>query len=55
MLIGVNYRYEMVMIGGQFITDLVKPQKAQVQEQERAALEGEDSQFSFVLELGAMF
>ena len=55
LMIGVNYRYEMVMVGGQFITDLTSPSSAQVEDVERAALEGESRQISFVLELGAMF
>jgi hypothetical protein len=55
LMFGVNYRYEMVMVGGQFIMDLVKPESAQVDEESKQALAGEPSQFSFVLELGAMF
>jgi hypothetical protein len=30
ILIGLGYRYEMVMLGGEFITDLIPPQDAQV-------------------------
>jgi hypothetical protein len=55
LLIGVNYRYEMVMIGGQLITDLTAPSSAQVSDDEREALEGEGRQVSFMFELGAMF
>jgi hypothetical protein len=52
---GLNYRYEMVMVGGQFMMDLVPPADAQPEEASKAALEGEARQYSFVLELGAMF
>jgi hypothetical protein len=55
LLAGVNYRYEMVMVGGQFIMDLVPPSSAQPDADSKKALEGEDSQLSFVFELGAMF
>ena len=55
LMIGVNYRYEMVMVGAQLITDLVAPENAQVDDKSKAALAGENSQLSFVLELGAMF
>lgn len=55
LLAGLNYRYEMVMIGGQFIMDLVPPADAQIFDEEKAHLEGEDRQYSFVFELGAMF
>jgi hypothetical protein len=55
LLAGVNYRYEMVMVGAQFIMDLVPPVDAQIFDDEKAALEGEDRQYSFVFELGGMF
>jgi hypothetical protein len=55
MLAGLNYRYEMVMIGGQFIMDLVPPGDAQVDADEEAALQGEDKQWTLVFELGGMF
>ncbi|HEY3496382.1 MAG TPA: hypothetical protein VGK73_16900 [Polyangiaceae bacterium] len=55
LMFGVNYRYEMVMVGAEFITDLMAPEKAQVDDESKEYLAGEDSQFSFVLELGAMF
>ncbi len=55
LLLGVSYRYEMLMLGGQFITDLVSPADAQTDEADQAALEGEDRQWSIVLEAGAMF
>lgn len=52
---GLNYRYEMVMVGGQFMMDLVPPADAQPDEEDKADLEGEARQYSFVFELGAMF
>ena len=55
LLAGLDYRYEMVMVGGQFIMDLVPPADAQPRQTEKNYLQGEDKQFSFVLELGAMF
>jgi hypothetical protein len=55
LLAGVNYRYEMVMVGAQFIMDLVPPAEAQPDDEDAAHLEGEASQYSFVLELGGMF
>jgi hypothetical protein len=55
LLAGLNYRYEMVMVGGQFIMDLVPPADAQVDADEEAALEGEEKQWTLVFELGGMF
>ncbi len=55
LLAGVNYRYEMVMVGGQLIMDLVPPSSAQPVAQNATFLEDESSQLSFVFELGAVF
>jgi hypothetical protein len=55
LLAGLNYRYEMVMVGGQFIMDLVPPADAQPNADDKKALAGEEKQLSFVFELGAMF
>ncbi len=55
LLIGVNYNYEMVMIGGQFITDIVDPADAQNSDADSEDLKGEDRQWTIVLEAGAMF
>jgi hypothetical protein len=45
----------MVMVGAQFIMDLVPPSEAQPDVDDKKDLAGEDSQYSFVLELGGMF
>jgi hypothetical protein len=55
IMAGVNYRYEMLMAGGQFITDLLPPEDAQTDDADKKALKGEDRQWTIVLELGAMF
>ena len=55
LMFGANYRYEMVMIGGQFITDIVDPSAAQNSDQDKKDLEGEKRQWTIVLEAGAMF
>jgi hypothetical protein len=55
LLAGVNYRYEMVMVGAQFIMDLVPPSDAQPDDQDAEDLDGESAQYSFVFELGGMF
>jgi hypothetical protein len=55
LLAGANYRYEMVMVGAQFIMDLVPLSEAQPDVDDKKDLAGEDSQYSFVLELGGMF
>ena len=69
LIFGANYRYEMVMVGAQFITDIVDPADAQVGEDaftevvngkphkvtDKDALKGVPRQWSLVLELGAMF
>jgi hypothetical protein len=55
LLAGVNYRYEMVMAGAQLIMDLVPPEDAQYKQSAKQYLAGEDKQFSFVFELGAVF
>jgi len=54
LLFGVNYRYEMLLVGAQFITDLLNPSDAN-SGQNKTDLQGEARQSSFVFELGAMF
>lgn len=55
LIAGVNYRYEMVMAGGQFMMDLMPPADAQPKADDKETLKGEDKQFAFMFELGAMF
>jgi hypothetical protein len=55
LLAGVNYRYEMLAVGGQLIMDLVPPGDAQPDADNQRILSQEDKQFSLVFELGAMF
>ena len=55
LLAGVSYRYEMVMVGGQFGMDLVPPASAQPDAENTAILGGEDRQYTVAFELGAMF
>jgi hypothetical protein len=55
LMAGVNYRYEMVMIGGQFMMDVVPPADAQPDSSDKADLKGEDKQYAFAFEIGGMF
>ena len=55
MIFGLNYRYEMVMLGGQFLIDAVPPADAQNDAADEAALKDEERQFTLSFELGAMF
>jgi len=55
LIFGLNYRYEMVMLGGQFLIDAVPPADAQNDAADKAALKGEDRQYTLSFELGAMF
>jgi hypothetical protein len=55
LLFGLNYRYEMVMLGAQFVMDIVPPGEAQPDADDKRDLADEDSQYSMVLELGGMF
>jgi hypothetical protein len=55
MIFGLNYRYEMVMLGGQFLIDAVPPADAQTKAQDKADLKGEARQWTMSFELGAMF
>src|SRR5450432_1880641 len=54
LMFGLNYRYEMVMAGAQFITDLLSPGDANTGSN-KTDLKDEDRQWTLVLELGAMF
>lgn len=55
LLVGFNYRYEIVTAGAQLITDLVSPESSQNNATDSEILEGEPRQWTFVLELGAHF
>lgn len=55
LLAGLTYRYEMVMVGGSFIFDLVDPADAQTNKDDKALLEGEPKQWAMVFELGGVF
>ncbi|HEY6078815.1 MAG TPA: hypothetical protein VIW29_08425 [Polyangiaceae bacterium] len=55
LIFGLNYRYEMVMLGGQFLIDAVPPSDAQTDGVDEAALMDEDRQYTLSFELGAMF
>jgi hypothetical protein len=51
---GISYRYEMVVIGGQFITDVVDPGSANTNEEEKA-LSGMPRQSTIAVQVGAAF
>jgi hypothetical protein len=55
LIFGLNYRYETVMFGAEFITDIVDPAEAQNSEQDTEDLDGTPRQWTLVFELGAMF
>jgi hypothetical protein len=66
LILGVNYRYEMVMLGGQFLIDAVPPADAQNDDgpctrvgseclTDSQVLKDEARQFTLSFELGAMF
>jgi hypothetical protein len=51
---GLSYRYEMVVLGGQFITDVVDPGSANSGD-EANALKGTPRQYTFAFQIGAAF
>jgi hypothetical protein len=55
LIFGLNYRYEMVMLGGQFLIDAVPPADAQNDSADKDALKDESRQYTLSFELGAMF
>ncbi len=55
ILVGFNYRYEMLLAGAQFATDLTSPADAQSSEKDAEILDGESRQWTLALELGASF
>jgi hypothetical protein len=54
LVLGLAYRYEMIMIGGQFATDVVAPENAN-SGQDGAALAGVPRQSSVGVQVGAVF
>ena len=54
LMFGANYRYEMVMLGAEFITDLLSPGDAN-SGANKDDLKDEDRQWTIVLDLGAVF
>jgi hypothetical protein len=55
LIFGLNYRYEMVMLGGQFLIDAVPPGDAQNDAADKQILKDEARQWTMSFELGAMF
>jgi hypothetical protein len=55
LIAGVNYRYEMVMVGGQFMFEPISPADAQPNQEDKDALSGESKQYAFMFEIGGMF
>jgi hypothetical protein len=60
IILGLNYRYEMVFVGAQFMTDLVDPKSAgsffvSDSNRDNAKLDGEKRQVTGVFEVGALF
>lgn len=55
LIFGLNYRYEMVMLGGQFLIDAVPPADAQNDAADKTILKDEARQWTMSFELGAMF
>jgi len=55
LMFGLNYRYELVSVGGQFITDLMAPSEAQTSTKAKTALRGSPRQWTMVVELGVHF
>jgi hypothetical protein len=54
LIFGLNYRYEMVAVGAQFMTDLLSPSDAN-SGVNKSDLQGEARQWTLALDLGAMF
>ena len=55
LLVGFNYRYEILLAGAQFTTDLTSPADAQSSERDAAVLADESRQWTLALQLGAAF
>lgn len=55
LLFGMTYRFEMLRVGAEFITDLTAPSDAQTNDEDKADLKGERRQWTLALDLGASF
>jgi len=55
LFIGVNYRYEMLTVGGQLMFELVDPAVSQDSADDSTALEDEPKSVAFALQVGAFF
>ncbi|MDX2051950.1 MAG: hypothetical protein SFV15_06115 [Polyangiaceae bacterium] len=55
MLFGLSYRYEMLTLGGEFITDFGSVSDAQTSQSDKKLFEGEKAQWTSVVELGGIF
>jgi hypothetical protein len=55
LLLGFNLRYEMLRAGAQLITDLTSVADAQSSDSDKAALQGEDRQWTLAFDLAAVF
>jgi hypothetical protein len=55
LFLGVNYRYEMLTVGGQVMLELVDPAQSQDNAADSAILDGEPKSVAFALQVGAFF
>jgi hypothetical protein len=55
LLAGASYQYELVVLSGQFLFDVVRPGSAQGGGEAGAALAGESRQWGFALDAGVRF
>ncbi|HYP86717.1 MAG TPA: hypothetical protein VEQ59_01150, partial [Polyangiaceae bacterium] len=55
LIFGLNYRYEMVMVGAQLLVDALPPADAQNDAADKQDLKDEARQYTMSFELGAMF
>ena len=55
LIFGLTHRYEMVMVGTQFLIDAIPPADAQNDSQDAADLKDESRQYTLSFQLGAMF
>ena len=55
LFFGLNYRYEILTFGGQFMMDIVPPEQIQNQDYEKEALKGVPKHWAFALQLGGQF